>query len=200
MNGLRLITQSQLIRHTASIALAFGFGSAVLVYSYQVPFWKPWGGVLLMGIIGGLGVGLTLGMRRLRTALMAIGCAVGFWVGLLIGENVVKTVRISSGETFLVIPPFSDFFILGGIMGAAGGLLMGLVTKNLKLIIGFPLAGFIGFGIGYGISMHWVLKSGFPDNVLGFVMMGLVGGAAIGATAGFLHKRNNYWETNRASG
>lgn len=170
-------------------ALAFGLGGAMLVTSYHITFWIPWGGVIVMGALGGLGLGLALRMGAGNTTIMALASAAGFWIGHIVGVIAVGAIF---GNYFIGIevPRFVGYFLMGGVMGAVGGAMLGLVMRNKRLIIGLAMAGFLAFGIGYGLlSINLGYERKIAEHLTEFIIINTIGGMALGVTLGYLKER-----------
>ena len=74
-------------------------------------------------------------------------------------------------------------FLFLAVMGMVGGGALGLALQNRREIIGLALAGALGFGIG-----GMILYATHLDRWLEFVLMGIIGGAFLGAALGYLEK------------
>ena len=125
------------------------------------------------GALGGAALGLAL--RRKVTTLALLG-AIGFLVGALIGFFIGEEL---GGENLGLAG-----FLFSAVRGMIGGAALGLALRNWRAIIGLTLAGAIGFGIG------WTIFSATPLDPpwLGWVLMGIIGGAFLGAALGYLEK------------
>ena len=169
--------------------LAFGLGSAVFIASYNIPAWVPWGGVMLMGALGGLGLGLALRISAGKATIMALACASGFLVGHVAGKWAIAYIAGDILHRF-DIPVSIFYFLLGGIMGAAGGAMLGLVMRDKRLIVGLAVAGFLAFGIGYGLlSINLGYERKITEHLTEFIIINTVGGMALGATIEHFIKR-----------
>jgi hypothetical protein len=98
--------------------------------------------------------------------------------------------------------PYSSYFFAG----ACGGASLGLALRDWKRVAALALAGLVGFGIGGAITaalrMPFVLLPFAVDfvelqqapllllqHVLVQAMIGLIGGASLGAALGYLEQR-----------
>lgn len=148
------------------------------------------------GAFGGAALGLALGGWR-KAAVLAVVGAITFFVGFLGGFLVMIVFHQSGlrGEGILSI-------IYGGVPGAIGGAALGLVLLDPRKMIGLAIAGALGFGLGMLIvSLILDPFSGWASTPpikpwLGWILWGIIGGAFLGASLGYLEKRN----TDRGGG
>ena len=78
---------------------------------------------------------------------------------------------------------------MGAVMGAIGGLSLGIALKNLAWARFLTVAGAIGFSIGY-VAYRQIIDQqilGVPTHL--FIIWGIIGGAFLGAALGYLEKR-----------
>jgi len=78
---------------------------------------------------------------------------------------------------------------MGAIMGAIGGLSLGIALKNLAWAGFLTLAGAIGFSIGYVTYRQIIYQHilGVPTHL--FIIWGIIGGTFLGAALGYLEKK-----------
>jgi len=160
-------------------------------------------GVLILGLFlvgAGAGAGLGLALKKRRVPLIALGGAFGFIIGIIIAF-------IVSQPIFLLIPPELThgvditapmavlmFAIRGGIFGAFGGAVLGLMLRGWKGAGYLALAGAIAGLVVVPIMIY----SGeiFPQSlpmmtfmfILGMVFAAVAMGAALGAALGYLER------------
>ncbi len=153
-------------------AVGFGVGGLIGEALVGVAGSSSLLGVPIMGAIGGATLGLAL---RRKVATLALVGAIGFLAGPLAGMFVWGFAggKDLAGVLFLAVT------------GMIGGAALGLALRNRREIIGLALAGALGFGIS-GIFLYTTHLDLTPW--LGFVLMGIIGGAFLGATLGYLEK------------
>jgi hypothetical protein len=135
------------------------------------------------GACGGAGLGLALKSWKWVAALALAG-AVGFGVGNLF---------------FFALAFLFGFPLVGAGMGALGGLILGLALADWKKVLLLGLVGMVGFGVGeaiaaaLGMSVPGIDWEQPPLLLLVYVlvtgMVGIIGGASLGAALGFLENR-----------
>jgi hypothetical protein len=135
------------------------------------------------GACGGAGLGLALKSWK-RVAALALAGAVGFGVGNLF---------------FFALAFLFDIPLVGAGMGALGGLILGLALADWRKVLLLGLAGMVGFGVGgaiaaaLGMSVLGIDWEQPPLLLLVYVlvmgMVGIIGGASLGAALGFLENR-----------
>jgi hypothetical protein len=156
----------------------------------QAP-WLP--GFAILGALGGAALGLALGNWR-KVWVLALAGTIGFFV-----LNIILMLIVSA-ILFFFINPIVEIInsyqglwfegnvwcsiTFGAIPGALGGAALGLALLDWKKFIGLALAGSLGFGIGMKIICTSPL-----DPLLGWVLWGIMGGSALGATLGYLEKK-----------
>jgi hypothetical protein len=138
---------------------------------------EPWlVGLFLPGAISGASLGWALGGWR-KAWPCALAGAIGF----------------GGGHGLTIISSFSfEWYgigfqaIMGAIMGALGGLSLGIALKNFSWAGFLMLAGAIGFSIGYVVCRQIIDQQipGVPAYL--FIIWGVIGGAFLGATLGYL--------------
>jgi hypothetical protein len=157
-------------------AIGFGIGLTIIAV-IEVEPWLV--GLFLPGAIGGLSMGWALKNWK-KSWPLAIAGAIGF----------------GSGRALTIILAFTFSWygigfqaVMGAIMGAIGGLSLGIALKKPSWAGFLTLAGAIGFSVGY-VAYRQMLD----QQILGgathlFIIWGIVGGALLGAALGFLEKR-----------
>jgi hypothetical protein len=147
--------------------------------------WLPYLSWFIAGACGGAGLGLALG-RWKRVAALALAGAVGFGVGSFL----LFIIAFLFG-----LPPVG---VAVG-MGLFGGVLLGLTFGDWKRVVLLGLAGMVGFGVGEAIAATLGMPLMAFDweqppmllavYVLVQGMVGLIGGASLGAALGYLEQR-----------
>ena len=158
------MTNVQEMKRIARFALygAVGFGVGGLL-AEALPLLGPVAYVA-RGALGGAALGLAL---RRRAIALALAGGIGFGAGLLALLPLVFD------------NPFGgvwDDAFFGAIVGTILGIALGLALWDWQKIIGLALAGALGFGIG-GMIIS-----------LGWTLMGVTGGAFLGAALGYLER------------
>jgi hypothetical protein len=135
------------------------------------------------GACGGAGLGLALKSWK-RVAALALAGAVGFGVGNLF---------------FFALAFLFGFPLVGAGMGALGGLILGLALADWRKVLLLGLVGMVGFGVGeafsaaLGMSVLGIDWEQPPLLLFVYVlvmgMVGIIGGASLGAALGFLENR-----------
>lgn len=155
----------------------------------------PWVGQLsylswfLAGACGGAALGLALGGRRNVVALSLAG-----FLGFGVGSFLFFILAFLSG-----LPSMGVAMGTGVVVGTALGFALDPDTPSLRKMAVMALAGLVGFGIGGAISA--ALRMPFlsfdweqpPLWLLQYVlvqgMVGIIGGASLGAALGYLENR-----------
>jgi hypothetical protein len=150
------------------------------------PWWATWPPHLLWffaGACGGGVLGLALRSRK-RVVALAVTGALGFGVGYFV---------------FFVLAFLFGFSQVGVGMGALGGMMLGLALADWKGVVLLGLAGMVGFGVGgaiaeaLGMSVLGIDWEQPPLLLVLYVlvqgMVGVVGGASLGAALGYLEGR-----------
>jgi hypothetical protein len=145
--------------------------------------WFSW---FIAGACGGAGLGLALKSWKRVFALAGAG-ALGFGVG---------------NALFFALPLlfFFPLFIPASLgMGTLGGLMLGVALADWRRAVLLGLAGMVGFGVGGAIAADLGIYVEGMDigpppyrpvlYVLGLGMVGLIGGASLGAALGYLEYR-----------
>ena len=165
-------------------AVGFGVGWLLKVRlpSLQADYWVVFEGV--EGVLGGLALGLAAKRGLKGLATIAVFCGIGFSAGIFLGYLLARLLSLASIEQYLVA--------YGLFTGAFGGVALGLTLGGWKRAIVLALAGAIGFSILPIIMAVWFPISFFGQgsvvgNFLAF-FPGVVGGALLGAAAGYLEK------------
>ena len=151
--------------------IGFALGGAISVLLISQPFAVPAGGA-----VGGASLGLALGDWR-KTAILAGLGAVGLAAGAL--------VALSAGALFNYSP-----VIIGGITGGMIGASLGTAFLDWRRMLILALAGGAGFSAGLlaGSLLRYFLPT--VRGIGSIAVAGLIGGALLGATLGYLETRN----------
>ena len=157
-------------------AIGFGVGLTIIAVIRIEPFLV---GLFLPGAVGGALLGWALGGWK-KAWPLALAGAIGF----------------GGGRALTIILAFSFGWygigfqaIMGAIIGAVGGLSLGIALKNLAWAGFLALAGAIGFSIGY-VAYRQIIDQqipGVPTHL--FIIWGIIGGTFLGAALGYLEKR-----------
>jgi hypothetical protein len=166
---------------------AVGFSIGVAIAGFWWVEWPSTARLLayfLGGACGGAALGVAMGTWK-RVLTLAVAGFFGFGLSSLL---VIVLSRV-----FLFLVP------LGGEavgMGLFGGALLGLTFGDWKRVALLGLAGMVGFGVGGAIAAalemppliildrSLLLELYVPVQA----MVGLIGGASLGATLGYLEK------------
>jgi hypothetical protein len=148
--------------------------------------WPPNLSWFFAGACGGAALGLALRSWKRVAALALAGC-LGFGLSFYF---------------FFVLAFLFGFPLVSVGMGAFGGILLGLALADWRRVVLLGLAGMVGFGIGGAIptalgmpvvGMDWVDWEQPPLLLLAYVlvqgMVGIIGGASLGAALGYLENR-----------
>jgi hypothetical protein len=165
-----------IIRFALYGAVGFGVGGIIFASGYVFI------GFLLFGALGGLSLGLALKFNAKKLVVLALSGALGLWGGIYILFLPLSLAGVSEkvvGEAWLTV-------LLGLVAGALLGTILAVVIDR-RLILRMGLAGAMGFGLGF---VTWGLP--FVDTIpywLGWCLVGLIGGASLGAALGYLNER-----------
>jgi hypothetical protein len=181
------MARGQLLRFVSLGAFGFGAGGALAGASW--PLLPRTVGVsallvVLGGAIGGASLGLALRDRRKAVILALLG-AVGFTIGS-IAAVVLAFVGLlpasESGATNVM-----GAAAAGMLVGAVGAASLGVSLRDPRKIAILVLAGAVGFGVGLvaKFALEHTLRLGAVEDVL-LAVCGVFGGAALGATLGYL--------------
>jgi hypothetical protein len=154
--------------------------------------WPPYFAYCLGGACGGAGVGLAIGGWK-RVVILAVAGGVGFGLSFLF---------------FFILAFLFGLSTIGVAMGVgmSGGVMLGLTFGDWMRVAALALAGLVGFGIGGAIAAAlqtpFAIYPFFVDfvelgqaplfllqHLLVHAMVGLIGGASLGAALGYLEKR-----------
>jgi hypothetical protein len=195
------VRETSVLRFVIFGAVGFGIGLAIAGFFNSVfiavtapifpvgreaelpPWWAslpPHFSWFVAGACGGAALGLSLGSWK-RIIALAVAGSVGFGVGFFI---------------FFVLAFLFGFSQVGVGMGAFGGMMLGLALADWRGVVLLGLAGMVGFGAGgaaaaalrmplLGIDWERPLLS-LALYVLVQGMVGVVGGASLGAAVGYL--------------
>jgi hypothetical protein len=158
------------------------------------PWWATWPPYLswfFAGACGGAGLGLALRSWK-RVAALALAGSLGFGVGNIF---------------FFVLAFLFGFPLVSIGMGALGGLMLGLALADWRRVVLLGLAGMVGFGVGGAIAAALgmpVLGIEWDQSSLLLLlyalvqgMVGIIGGASLGAALGYLENRKLAEEQRR---
>jgi hypothetical protein len=153
------------------------------------PWWvgsAPYLSWFFAGACGGAGLGLALGSWK-RVAGLAVTGSLGFGVGSFF---------------FFVLAFLFGLRPVGVAMGVGlfGGVMLGLALADWRRVVLLGLASMVGFGIGGAIAAALRMPAGLPFDwdqpplllavyVLVQGVVGIIGGASLGATLGYLEER-----------
>ncbi len=170
-------------------AVGFGIGWAVAGASVLITgteeafFWVPF----LSGAFGGAALGLALrGWKKVLA--LALAGALGFGVG---------------DYFFIMLAVLFGLHPVGVAMGMGlfGGVILGFTSWDWRRVALLGLAGMVGFGVGgaiatalrmpmlAGLTFEWEQPSLLVLYVLVQGMVGIIGGAFLGAALGYLEQR-----------
>jgi hypothetical protein len=150
------------------------------------PWWATWPPHIswfFAGACGGAALGLALRSWK-RVAALALVGSLAFGVSFFV---------------FFILAFLFGFSLVSVGMGAFGGLMLGLALADWRRVVLLGLAGMIGFGVGGAIAAALgmpVLGIDWDQPPLLLVlyvlvqaMVGLIGGASLGAALGYLEHR-----------
>jgi hypothetical protein len=198
------VRATSVLRFVVFGAVGFGIGLAVAGFFNSVfiaitapmfpvgrgaeppPWWAslpPHLSWFFAGACGGAGLGLAFRSWK-RIIALAVAGSLGFGVGFFI---------------FFVLAFLFGFSQVGVGMGALSGLMLGLALADWRAVVFLGLAGMVGFGVGGAIAealgmsvlgIDWEQPTSFlVQYVLVQGMVGVAGGASLGAALGNLEKR-----------
>jgi hypothetical protein len=140
----------------------------------------------LGGACGGAALGLAIGSWK-RVLALAVAGFIGFGLGSYL---------------FFYLAFLFGLYTLGIAvgMGLFGGVVLGLTFRDWKWVVLLGLVGMVGFGVGGAIAVAMEmppLTFGWEQRpplmlvlyVLVQAMVGLIGGASLGAALGYLEER-----------
>jgi hypothetical protein len=154
--------------------------------------WPPYFAYCLGGAFGGAGLGLAIGGWK-RVVALAVAGGVGFGLSLFL--LFVVAFLFGLGEVGVAMG-----------VGLFGGVVSGVTFGDWKRVVILGLAGLVGFGIGGAIAEAlgmpfalypffvefvelWRAPSLLVQHLLVQGMVGLIGGASLGAALGYLEDR-----------
>jgi hypothetical protein len=154
--------------------------------------WPPYFAYCLGGAFGGAGLGLAIGSWKRVVALTVAG-GVGFGLSLFV---------------FFIVAFLSGLPGVGVAIGVGlfGGVVLGLTFGDWKRVVLLGVGGLVGFGIGGAIAAAlgmpvalypffvefielWQAPMLLLQHLLVQAMVGLIGGASLGAALGYLEQR-----------
>jgi hypothetical protein len=132
------------------------------------------------GACGGAALGLALRSWK-RVVALALAGALGFGVGYFV---------------FFILAFLFGLPLVSVGMGAVGGIILGLALADWRVVVLLGLAGMIGFGMGgaiaaaFGMPVVGIDWEQPPLLLLTYVLVqaivGIIGGASLGAALGYL--------------
>lgn len=150
------------------------------------PWWMssaPYLSPFFAGACGGGALGLALRSWK-KVFILALAGAIGFGVGSIV---------------FFVLAFLFGFPLVSVGMGVLGGILLGLALADWRGVVLLGLAGMVGFGVGGAIgtalgmpplAFDWEQPSlWLMLYVLVQAVVGILGGASLGAALGYLERR-----------
>jgi hypothetical protein len=154
--------------------------------------WPPYFAYCLGGAFGGAALGLAIGGWK-RVVALAVAGGVGFGLSLFL--LFVVAFLFGLGEVGVAMG-----------VGLFGGVVSGVTFGDWKRVVILGLAGLVGFGIGGAIAEAlgmpfalypffvefvelWRAPSLLVQHLLVQGMVGLIGGASLGAALGYLEDR-----------
>ena len=150
------------------------------------PWWATWPPHIswfFAGACGGAALGLALRSWKRVAALVLVG-SLAFGVSFFL---------------FFILAFLFGFPLVSVGMGAFGGIMLGLALADWKRVVLLGLAGMIGFGVGGAIAAALGMPALGIDRdqpplllvlyVLVQGMVGLIGGASLGAALRYLEER-----------
>ncbi len=153
------------------------------------PWWislMPYLSWFIAGACGGAGLGLALRSWK-RVVALAVAGGVGFGVSFFL---------------FFIVAFLFGLREVGVAMGIGlfGGVMLGLTFGDWKRVVLLGLASMVGFGIGGAIATALRMPTGLPFDwnqppllLLLYVqvqaLVGIIGGASLGAALGYLERR-----------
>jgi hypothetical protein len=174
------LTAVSVVRFIFLGAVGFGIGGAI--GSPLITF-LPGGVALLLwplvgGALGGASLGLALKEWR-RVVVLALLGALGLFVGVF---------------AVLTLGSFFNYFelLIAAIVGAAVGAALGVAFRDWRMIVALAVAGAVGFSVGnlpadfIRFSIPIIRQLGQAGSI---AITGVIGGAALGVTLGYLESR-----------
>jgi hypothetical protein len=166
--------------------LTSGFDAITNAMFQTPPWWVDWPpnmAYFLGGALGGAALGAAIGTWK-RVVTLALAGAVGFGVGSFL---------------FFVVAFLFGFPPVSFGMGVLGGILLGLALADWRGVVLLGLSGMVGFGVGDAIAT----ALGMPQFAFGWEqpplwqmlyvlvqgMVGIIGGASLGAALGYVLRR-----------
>ena len=163
-------------------ALGFGGGLTIIAVIGN----EPWlVGLFLPGAIGGASLGWALGGWK-RACLLALASAIGFG-----GGRALSIILAFNYEWYGI----GFQALAGAIIGAIGGLSLGIALKNWAWGVFLTIAGAVGFSIGYLIYRQVIEQQLLDTLAYIFIIWGFIGGAFVGAALGYLVKKRTTQES-----
>lgn len=161
---------------------AVGFGIAGATASLIAFHLLEGVGLLLGPLIGGAvgGASLELDLKDFRGVLiLALLGALGLTFGIIAGLSLGSVFNYSA---------VAKAAIVGAVVGAS----LGVAFKDWRTIVALVVAGAVGFSVG---NLADLIRYSIPiigtdlGEAVGIVITGIIGGASLGATLGYLEYR-----------
>ncbi len=161
---------------------AVGFGVGGAISGPLIMFLPGLVALLLTPLVGGAVAGASLGLafKAFRPVVVlavlgALGLPIGVMAGLMLGSFF----------------NYSDVAI-AAIVGAVVGTSLGAAFLDWRTILALAVAGAVGFGVG--ILPADLIRFSIPilrqlGEAGSYAITGIIGGAALGATLGYLEER-----------
>ena len=180
---------NRIARFTLWGAVGFGIGGAIggAITSDLNTFVS----LAIMGIFGGALLGfVSQGWKGAIFLALAggTGFVIGTFLSVIVGMGLGLTLPNPISEIYGLVSPF----VMGAIIGAVGGVALGLALKDWRGVGLIALAGAVGFGIAAQINQSLLLSlltTRILSTVVPSSIWGIIGGACLGAALGYLRKR-----------
>jgi hypothetical protein len=144
----------------------------------------------ILGILGGASLGF-VSKRWKGAVLLAFAGGTGFvdetFLSVIIGMGLGLTLPEPIDEIYGLVNPF----VMGAIIGAIGGIALGIASKDWRGVGLLALAGAVGCGIAAQINQNLLLghlTTRILSTVVPLSIWGLIGGAFLGAALGYLKR------------
>ena len=152
----------------------------------------------ILGIFGGASLGfVSKGWKGAIFLALAggAGFVFGTFLSVIIGMGLGLTLPEPIDEIYGLVVPF----VMGAIIGAIGGIALGIGSKDWRGVGLLALAGAVGCGIAAQINQNLLLgllTTRILSTVIPLSIWGLIGGASLGSTLGYLTDRKKKIDDN----